>query len=659
MRHTALGALALGLATIAALPVTGAEPLLMEGKSSLYQRVLIRDATERRDNPNGQPGELLMPLQPLFVYAEENGWLQVGRDDAGSDLFWIEQAAAVPWRQNIVATFEGSENVGRVLFFSNEDAVYDVIESEAPEMVAAEMRAAARAAEEGGAPSEDIVALGPRATPDLRENLYVMPIMDSEEAVLETNGAYVNVLKVAVARAGATAETNAPARASRPIEEGPAAPAGRDNFRAGVVFVVDTTISMEPFIRGTREALQEVYRTFDESDLGDAVSFGLIGYRDSLVAAPGLGYDTRTFVTLAEGSRPGAFLDGISRMTEADSPSRNFREDSYAAIDHALRDLDWSGFGAKYIVLVTDAGPREAGDEFSATGLTGRALNSLVKERLGAALAVMHLRTGSGAADHGSAEAAYRDLARQANQSALYFPVAEGDPALYRSAARQLAEVVVQQVMEFRSPETAASLIEEGPAEEERDALRTALRSAGRTMQLAYLGRESGAQAPDVFEAYVADRDFDRLGLKPLSIRLLLTKRDLSDLNEAMGVIIEKGQENVLSADQMFGQVLSAAADMSRRPDKVARNADTTLAQAVSVEEMLEDLPYKSQIMSITEDDWIAMSISEQQTILNALADKVELYARYNAATDQWVDYLGTGATAQNLVYPMPLDDLP
>jgi serine/threonine-protein kinase PpkA len=396
------------------------------------------------------------------------------------------------------------------------------------------------------------------------------------------------------------------------------------------------------------------------------VSFGLVGYRDNLTAAPGLEYDVKTFVNLTDGANADAFLAGINTMTEAKSTSTNFREDSYAGIDHALRDMDWSGFGARYIVLVTDAGPREAGDDLSKTGLTGRALNSLVAERLGAALAVMHLKTPSGARDHASAESAYRELTRQSNQAALYFAVPDGNPDSYMQAARQLGQVVVEQVAQFRSgidTDTNSGTIAEAPAAngnaDAGDPLTAAMRSAGRTMQLAYLGRETGTQAPDVFEAYIADRDFDRPGLKPLSIRLLLSKSELSDLDESVRLILRKGDENILSPDQLFNQVLSAAADMSRRPDKVSRNADTTLADAVSVSEMLDGLPYQSQIMAVTEDDWLRMNISEQQSILGVFADKVELYARFNESTDQWVNYLGSGAQGDALLYPMKLDDLP
>jgi len=43
---------------------------------------------------------------------------------------------------------------------------------------------------------------------------------------------------------------------------------------------------------------------------------------------------------------------------------------------------------------------------------------------------------------------------------------------------------------------------------------------------------------------------------------------------------------------------------------------------------------------------------------VNELYDKLERYRRYNEATDQWVDYLGSGGS-DALVYPMLLDDLP
>ncbi|NHQ73248.1 VWA domain-containing protein [Roseovarius gahaiensis] len=625
-------------------------PLLMDGKESLFERVLVRDSTAMFDAPDGRGSGQLRPLQPLYVYAESGDWLRVARGDKGDDLFWVPANTVTPWRQNIVATLQTSANLDRTLFFSDYDAIYDVVESEAPGLSAQTLRQEAEAAETANGDSERIVALGPRDAVNLRDNLYVMPILETEEAIFE-NGSFVNLLKVAVARAQPD---------DAPIDNDPVADVTPEEaqgaFRAGVVFVVDTTISMEPFIRRTQAALEEVYDGVRRTGAQEAVSFGLIGFRDNLQAAPGLGYDVQTFVDLNAGFDASAFLNGITRMTEAGASSRNFREDSYAGIEHALQAMDWSPFGAKFIVLVTDASPREANDGYSKTRLSAKGLGTLVRENINGAIAVMHLRTPQGPNDHDRAEAAYRELTRQPNVPPLYFPIENGDRDEYQARARQLGQIVADQVNRFRGGQDPRDFSDDDDTIDEDT---KAFRAAGRTMQLEYLGRSRGSEAPDVFEAVVADRDFARPGLKPLSIRLLLTKAELSNLDEALRIIIEKAEENVINPDDFFGQVLGAAADMSRRPDKVSRRSDPTLAEAVNVSEFIEDLPYKSRIMAITEADWVRMSISEQQTVVNELYEKIERYRRYNAATDQWVDYLGAGASAGGLVYPMMLDDLP
>lgn len=652
VRAVAATLLALFLATAAAAEV----PLLMDGKTSLYQRVLLRDAVARHSAPDKPDAAMLKPLQAFYVYSREGDWLKVAVGDAGEDQFYIPADAAIDWKQNIVATFEASENLGRLMFFDSFDSAYDVVEAEDPANAATPLRELAEAAEAGGSASDTVVALGPRTAVDLRDNLYVMPILAAEEAVFE-NGSFVNLLEVAVARADGGSEA-APAAAPAPSATGALqVPEDiRNNYRVGVVFVVDTTLSMQPYIDATRAALQEVYASVAGSAAADVVSFGLVGYRDNVSAVPGLEYSAKTFVTLQDGFSGEAFLKGIEGMGEATVSSKNFREDAFAGIDLALEAMDWSGFGGRFIVLVTDASPRLADDELSSTGLSPEGLNSLVKERLNAAIAVMHLRGPDGTEDHARGEAAYRALASLPNAPPLYFGIEGGDAKTYQETARQVGQLLVDQVAAFRGGDAIP------PVQSQTDGGQSVVdtvASAGRTMQLAWLGTQTSEKAPDVFRAVVADRDFNRTGLKPLSIRVLLTKSDLSDLQEALKIIVEKAEENVIDPDKFFAQVLGAAADMSRTPDKVSRRSAESIAEAASIDELIEDLPYRSRIMSITEDDWLRMSISEQQTVVNELIEKIERYSRYNEATDTWVDVLGSADGGDGLVYPMKLDDLP
>jgi serine/threonine-protein kinase PpkA len=650
------GALWTGAFAVAlALPTAAQEtPLLMPGKTQLFQRVLLQDQTIRRDAPNGREGAALAPLTALFVYEREDGWLRVGLSDRGGEQFWIPTNAALDWNQNIVATFEGSENIDRLMFFRSIDPILDLLDLESPGRTAQVYREQAIAAERGGPPSEEVIALGPRQVIDQRRNLYVMPILDFQEEVFD-NGAFVNVLKVAVARA-------------RPPSEGsvavapPPPPRNPQDFRLGVVFLVDTTISMEPFIRATSAAVETVYQQIADAGLLDAVSFGLVGYRDNMAGAPGLEYATQTYVTLDEGRSPERFLQGIATMREAKASTRHWREDAYSGVLHVMQDMDWSDYDARFIVLVSDASPREADDELSATRLSGQSLNALVRDRLNGAVAVMHLRTPAGVQDHDRAEASYKALSSYPNQPPFYFPIDNGRADVFQNAARELGGMLVKQVAAFR--QNPGDLLEDGLRDIPDDTttegeMFSGIASAGRAMQLAFLGRLEGAIAPDVFEAYVADRDFDRTGLRPLSVRVLITKAQLSALYDALRIIVEKGEENVIDPDQFFAQVLGAAADMSRSPDQVSRRTETTLAQATLISEYIEDLPYRSRIMTLTEQDWLDMSFSEQAALINELYDKINRYEQYNAATDLWVDYLGAGAVAQNLLYPLPLDALP
>ncbi len=629
----------------APLAAQDVRPLVIDGKDTLFQRVLLRNRIQARSAPDGEILRSFAPLQALYVYTRQRDWLEVALGTEGEDRVWIPDASAVDWNQNIVATLEGGANVERLMFFSDENSVYDIIESENPAAAAAPFLEAALTAEQGGAASQDVIALGPQEAIDQRNNLYVMPILDAERAIFDVGGS-VNVLKVAVARSDLGGRLQLDT-------ESATTEAARQNFKAAVVFVVDTTISMEPYINATRDALEEVYAQIAQKNETGVVSFGLIGFRDNVDAAPGLEYDVQTFVNLQEGRDADAFLGGISRMTEANASSRNFREDSFAGIEFALTSLDWSDFGAKYIVLVTDASPRGADDELSATGLSPSALNSLVKERIKGVIAALHLRTPRGEADHARAENAYTEMTRQTNEAPLYFPVENGDAEIYRQTARELGRFISDQVISFRSGDAP-----EEAADSSLFAVQ-ALASAGRTMQLAYLGSTTGTAAPDVFEAYVVDRDFDRRSLTPLSIRVLLNKSELSNLVQALEIIIQNMEESIIAPDEFFSGVLAAAAAMSRNPDTLNTRSDATLAEAVSISEYLDGLPYTSDVMGYTQEEWVRLTIPEQVNIQNDLYAKLQLYRSYNQSTDLWVDYLGAGPSSENLLYPMPVSSLP
>ncbi|MEN8709921.1 MAG: VWA domain-containing protein, partial [Paracoccaceae bacterium] len=366
------------------------------------------------------------------------------------------------------------------------------------------------------------------------------------------------------------------------------------------------------------------------------------------------GYDAQVFVDLNQGFDEKNFFRGVSIMEEANSSTRNVREDSFYGIEHAITQMDWSQFDGRYIILVTDASPRTEEDPLSQTGLSADGVRTSIQQRLQGALITLLI---------------IDDASDDARRAARLYEIASGQPNSppllrgingrnqetlardYMQAVLQISEVISRQIDAFNQGGDVQESVEE-------DAMLQAVENAGRAMQLAYLGRTGGAQVPPIFQAFVADRDFEETSRKPLSIRVLVNKDQLSDLFQSLDIVVEEAEANITKPEDFFPKVLAAAVRMGRDPQDVAQGQDATLGDLTVIGEMLSGLPYESTIMKITQKDWIRMSAAEQITIVNGMRDRIERYRRYNQSTHLWSRYLATGQDGE-LLYPMPLDDLP
>jgi hypothetical protein len=95
---------------------------------------------------------------------------------------------------------------------------------------------------------------------------------------------------------------------------------------------------------------------------------------------------------------------------------------------------------------------------------------------------------------------------------------------------------------------------------------------------------------------------------------------------------------------------------MSRDPNRVIDQDFRSLGGVLG--EYLEGLPYRTQILEIDEDTWLAMGPFKQREILDGIAEKLERYRLYHDQTDLWVA-LHEGAPDGEKVFPIPIDSLP
>jgi serine/threonine-protein kinase PpkA len=613
-------------------------PLSMENASSLFQRVLTRPGAALSPEPGAAPSQALPAFQPFYVFERTDGWLRVGPGTRGA-TGWMPEDATVEWRQNTVAAFTNSAGRSRQVLFADEDRLRAVMEDEG--VVALEQALVERADNGALRPEDAVVAVEPAEFVNIRERLYLLPILDFVEDVHPMTYDPTLLMKIA----------------SVPLEEQaapPAAASGGDplaDFDAGVIFVLDTTRSMGPYIQLTQRALSRIIADIRGTDVGERINFGAVGFRDSTEAVPELGYRTKVLAPLVRRQDQTEVLSAVLEATDvAEASSPGFNEDSLAGVEDAIVLTDWEAggtdrFDGRYIILVTDAGPKDPRDPNARSPIGPAELQAAAEEK-GIVVFTLHLKTdGGGEAQHQYAEGRYRALSRFGDRQ-FYFPIEGGEQDAFEATVTRLVTALTDHV---RTALGEAAVMD--PTEAGDD-----LVELGLAMRLAYLGARQGTQAPDVIEGWVSEKavaDPSRIAFEP---RLLVTKNELATMAEYLGELVDLAESTRGSTDasDFFSQLQDVLARMAQNPDRLVDADAETLGSGLA---FLEQLPYRSQIMDMTPDRW-AQSAVERRMILDSLRQKLEQYRRWLLEPEVWTA-LYEGAPDGEHVFAMPFDILP
>lgn len=641
----------MAFATSFSIAYAQTSPLLQEGKKSLYQRVLTTPDCRLYAQIAGQKAEPVPAFSRFYVYSRRQidgvDWVEVGPDTRGKKAGWLPQACTVDWTMQLTLAFTNPANRDPVLFYENRDTLEQLIDAESPRDAVKPLMDQIKA--QGKAPG--VVAREPELAVQQQQNFYLLPIFEAQELYTQA-GEPLRVLKVASVT---ERESDADKASEKPAQSTLQA------FTAAVVFVIDSTISMGPYIDRTRQAVRAITARIEESGVGSQVRFGLVAYRASTQAVPGLEYVSRLYVDPATMTTGADFLKRIADLKPATVSSKGFDEDAYAGLDMALTQIDWKQFGGRYIVLVTDAGAVPGYDPFSGTRADAPQIRLAAQER-GVAIYVLHLKTPAGQRNHQSAQAQYEDLAfNPVVNRPLYYPVQAGSVDSFGQMVDALSNSIVEQVELANEGEMAVGSALAASDEASLVPVSSLARDArlmGHAMQLAYLGEKQGTQAPSVIQAWVADRDLSRPSRATTQVRVLMTKAQLSDMSDAVRTIVDAANQSHISPSVMFEQLRSVAATMGRDPNQMGQAGQTRLAELGLLGEYLEGLPYRSDVLNLDEQTWTSWSAAQQQQFIRNLTSKLALYRDFNADLDRWVALAPDADPGEN-VYPVPLEALP
>lgn len=648
-----------GLLVIAALALAGnvpaeepngARPLLIEGKKALFQRVLAKPGAKLASIPGKGDAAPVTPFTAFYVYSrvsvEGRNWVQVGYDSHGKKGGWIPDEELIEWNHGLTVSFRDPTGHNRVMLFRDADQASKMASTGSDPTYDALYQSAVGDKLPADSP---VIALQPSAYVDVKDDFYLVPIREYKDVFIGPEQG--RLLRVS------TVPHNAPAVPGTP-------PPAQDDAKAlntGIAFVIDSTLSMAPYIARTKATVRKIYDQIAKKAPGGKMAFGLVAFRDETSSAEGLEYRTMVFADLLKGATAKDFFSQVAEV-EADKVSnKDFIEDSYAGVKRAIDDLSWGDFQARYIVLITDAGAREGSDPLSGTKMSAETLRQLARDN-NIAIFALHLLTPAGASDHTSAEQQYKSLTLYPGIGDLYYGVKAGEVGEFGRVVDILTDQLVAQMRQTNGTEVAQTSEGAGGEDPQLAKLQEKVSKLGYALRMQYLEHPRKGNIPMVFDAWMLDHDPKEPQRKTVDVRVLLTRDQLSELYQMLREVLETAEEGLLSPRNFLDDIKSLAASASRDPERMAGSTRSSGAQNLAdmgfMKEYIEGLPYTGEVMSVSLEDWRNWPAKKQLEFIQRLEEKVSYYRALHDHTDLWVSLDG-GPVGGDSVFPVPLEMLP
>ena len=669
-------------------------PVKIEEGSFLPLRILTRPMSSMYKEPDEKSPVVqgnLPAFMAFYVYSRpggedralEEGWYEVGSDNRGVIDGWIKTADVFEWKQTMCLSYTHPENRRPVLMFDSSESLMNVLNKGSEERVSA-ANALYTTIDSGEIPPDfSIVSVEPKTAVDFSKQFYLLPILSHESITLDgREGRILELAAVSGEGEGAREKTdirqNKDYVASANVTSAEAAKDTQKDLSIDIVWVVDTTRSMGPFIDKTRDVVIAVSKQLaSEEELKKRINFGVWGYRDPVEAIPAIEYTTKNFT-------PGlqdidSFLPSISSVKETKVDSVDFPEDLFSGVSDAITQTKWTPGALRFLILVGDAPGHELGHKWNISGYDEVTLRSLATEN-NVTMFSIQIRPKGAQKFQKKAETQFRALSLNAGATdAAYYSVQGTDQKSFAEATQKisatlasvvksavagsLGDVLAQETLTVTSEvgELAALHDEEPakqgtPANDEAGKADAAVGQAIRAALVQWVGSEKGAKPPRDVIAWVTDKDITNSSHQSLEVRLLISKQQLDSLSTLMSDIIKAGRTGQVSGDDFFTSLQAASAVASRDPNML-KNA-SSLASSGLIPGFLQGLPYHSRLMSMNNELWGSWSPDEQDSFLNELEARIKAYKAFHDDPEKWIK-LTQGADADESVYPVPLDMLP
>lgn len=627
-------------------------PLSVPGHEGLYQRILTKPGTMLVSQPGAEGGTPLETFDILYVFAAKPGWRQVGHSSEVGPEGWIKQEQAQPWNVMLAMRYTPQGARSPALFFRDETALKSVVlagdrRNQITDLVEAVRR--------GEVKDDRLVAVEEESI-DWRTQPYVMPILRAT-AVTADDGRTVylaEIASVAGTRGGAGTGPE------KPVAGAPGYCKGTDarNIVHNVVFVIDTTASMGPYIEGVRRIVGEWKAQIDRSGLNDKFRFGLVAYRNNMDDEPqksGLEYVTRVALPLSAQSDAAALVNAMGQLSPATVSTHDFNEDAVAGLSSAL-EFDWSqNCGGRFVFLITDAGTLRSDDPKASRKEDGLTTIAARARELKVDIFPVHLKTPE-ARRAGNIERAARQYMTELDTSGGTYPQAyrplDGSAAAFNEYLKEVSFIIPALAKEKRGELVTREEI--GATKQGPPSVKELVLGRLFAVQQRFVGALAGATAPTFASSWTSDRDLANFDVTTLEVSVYLTRRQLNELAQKVDYLIRNARQARTESSRFFSLLRMVSAATAQDPTRFSGDNANLGALMPS---FLRILPYKSDVLALTAEDWRAMGAAKQDDFIRKLTEKRRFYILQSQDQSLWRDIGSTDpADAVTLI---PLRQLP
>ena len=439
-------------------------PVKLEGKNVLPLRVLAKSFSNiYQDKSDGSTivKENLPAFQPFYVYTRptpedremEAGWYEIGSDNRGTIIGWIKQDDVFEWQQTLCLAYTHPLGRKPVLMFDSMGYVRDLALKPKEERIATVTDLFSKIDSGNIDSSFPVKSVEPKRAVDITQEFYLLPILNYKTIEIDNREGRL-VQLAAVTNAVPDARVKSDIRDNTEYREQAAANvatvdrAVAQNINIDVVWVIDTTVSMRPFIEKTLEVVQQVSGAIgSDQQVKDAVRFGIWGYRDSAEDIKGIEYTTFNYTP--ELQDIDTFIGQLAKVQVTEVDSVDYAEDMFSGVADAITKTTWRPNAIRFIVLVGDAPSHEAGHKWNLSGQEENSLRSLANDRK-VFISALHLKNPKATKFHELAETQLRALGTNPGASqATYMDAVSTDVEEFGRLSTSLSSTLSGTIMEI------------------------------------------------------------------------------------------------------------------------------------------------------------------------------------------------------------------